>query len=177
MTVQLTDTYAASIRRLAELRSDEWISNDKPEHAQALYHTFFDIAKRKVLIFCRNLAREVFDAPALISAAEAAVRRGVELHVVVQTEPDRGNGFYERLLVLAREMATVSVRILSPDGATESRANFCVVDSKALRYEANSGEIKAVAAMHRPDIGSILSLHFEQIHATALPLSSPVVTH
>ena len=42
--------YMEAVRRLAELKSDQWVSNNTPEHVHPLIQLFIDIAEKDIQI-------------------------------------------------------------------------------------------------------------------------------
>ena len=168
-------TYEQIVRQMEALDSDELISNGQPGHAAVLYQVFFERAKQQMQIFCKNLAEAVFDSPTLAKALNEAVNRGVSVWVITQETPSATNAFYKELQKLAKEKPD---RVVWKDLASitkpeirryrDQQQNFCVVDAKAYRFDADTSKCQAVASMNQPKIGEMLSMYFTMIQQVAV---------
>jgi hypothetical protein len=164
------ETYSQIVKDLMESKSSEVISNSEPSHAQALFQSFFEYAKKEVLIFCHNLDKRVFDDPKIVEMAENAIeKRGISLHVIMQSEPDESL-FFNFVNGRANDSAKISITSCKDiPGFNVQEANYTVMDGRAYRYEENRSEIKAIASMNQPEMAGALTRVFNGTRSILCP--------
>ncbi len=157
---QEIDAYRQRIENLADLDSGAAFTNNQPAHARVIFETFFDRAQKEVTIFCRNLASNVFDSSRLADNLVVAVKRGVQVRVFTQEDP-QPSAFLKVLKNLVTSYSDkVSIkRSLTENSMNKLEFNFAVMDGKAYRFEPNKDDFVAFASMNNPDVcKSLLSL-------------------
>ena len=155
------ETYSQIVKDLMESKSSEVISNSEPSHAQALFETFFEYAKKEVLIFCHRLDKRVFGIQSLADMAKDAVEnRNISLHIIVQSEPDESS-FLKFVNEKSEESTRVSISTChSIPNVSSQDVNFAVMDGHAYRFEEDRTKIKAIASMNQPETAGALTRVF-----------------
>jgi hypothetical protein len=159
--------YLSLVRDFMESGSAEMIANGEPDHARALFQTFFEYAETSVIIFSRRLDSDIFGTSAIVTAAKSAVLdRNIRLEIISQESPDDSD-FTELVRKLA---AKCDGRVtLKPAASDEEirhfKANFAVMDGKAFRYEKDHSHIEAVAIMNSPEMAVPLTETFNAIRS------------
>ena len=157
--------YEELVKKLYESGSTEVISNGKPEHAIVLYKLFLEKATSRVCIFCRDLNENVFGDDRLLTLAQEATKRAVQLQVVTQDVNVKQTRFREWLE--SAELNQVFFGKLNGQGIYASlAANFAFMDGRAFRLESDRETITAMASMNMPMVVNQLANTFERIKAT-----------
>lgn len=163
------DSYSESVRRLMAMNSDALISNGQPLHAAALFECFFLNAQQSVKILCKNLLSEVFDRAEILAAASFALRKGVDIEVIVQERPPDGSVFF-KMLHQEQCAGQTNVKIWTDANVSPAikarKENFAVMDDRAFRYEEDSSKCEAVASMNRPMLASKLAGIFVRLRGS-----------
>jgi phosphatidylserine/phosphatidylglycerophosphate/cardiolipin synthase-like enzyme len=165
--------YRRNVEFLMEQRSGELISNGMTVHGAILIETFLKHAKERVVIFCRNLAKDAYNRVTMLANMETALRKGVQVDIISQSDPE------SEALVAAVDQwkkdskMKVTLNVLRPEenAAHEKLAglpiNFAVMDRRAYRFEPDHGAHKAVASMNRPAEATQLEELFYSLSASA----------
>jgi phosphatidylserine/phosphatidylglycerophosphate/cardiolipin synthase-like enzyme len=132
------------------------VSNRLPDHAAALYELFFQKASEEVVIFCRNLAPDVFQRSPVQNAFVKALARGVRVRILVQEECEGA-----KLLNDCGETVALAIDLAHPDDA-KLPYNFCVRDKESYRFERDKNSFEAFAKMSHPSEAKTLYDAFEQ---------------
>jgi len=150
------DNYRQTVERLAELDSSEVFSNGRPEHAAIIFSTFLKHAKDRVVIFCQNLSREVFDDPCVLSNLESALDRKVKVEILTQESPAATN-FLAKEKSWKEQGLPISLKTAAKGSpVAEVNANFAVADGKAYRFEPKRVKVEAFACMNNPEAAADL---------------------
>jgi hypothetical protein len=159
-----SELYEQLVRSMIKSGNEETISNSQPKHAAIIFKLFFEFARSKVLIFCKDLNSSVFGDPDIIFAAQKAADRGVHIRVITQSPVPQTTPFSQWLEKGAVSGTRISFK-KCPNGSVVQKtpANFTVMDEKAYRYEANSQDVKAVACMNNPTLATQLARLFDSI--------------
>ncbi len=136
------DEYKRALVHLMDHHSKCYFPNHSSNHASVVYEVFLEKAKKDVRMFCSKLCAKVFDRPELERALRAAVARGVNIQIISEEKPD------ESIFLKALKELAIPVKTFGGDVAT---FNFCVVDSKALRFEEDNKTPKAFVNMNDED--------------------------
>lgn len=149
--------YREGVNKLLELKINQEISNGFPEHAAILFEQFFKHSQKHVRIFCKNLSASVFDMPHVIETAANALRRGVQIEVLIQDEQPEAQGFR----YLAESHPGLALFKCKDDSFKHVGYNFTVMDDRAYRFESDRKSIKAIANMFDQKIAFALIRSFE----------------
>ena len=167
-------TYRNAFERLWDDKSSQIISNGKSDHASALLSVFLTKAEKRVVIFCKELNKSVYDDECVLSALEQAISNQVELIVYVQNNPEPDSKFAARLTaasLLPNNRITFQKEL--PESVRNLPMNFAYVDERAYRFEQNNGTMEAVASANNPTTVSLLKQLFTRLtdsirHASAV---------
>jgi hypothetical protein len=152
--------YKEGVETLLKLCSDKPIPNSEPEHAAILYEVFFEHAKEHVRIFCNKLSKNVFNTPALVHQASLALKRNVQISVMVQQDQTEQSSFSELL-------KTAGVPILQAPASTRNTTfNFATMDTRSVRIEPNRDKCEAQARMHAPALAAAWVKVFDSLVLT-----------
>jgi len=160
--------YRALVTEMFEMDSTEPFSNGQPSHAAIIFAEMLRRAKSQVLIFCKELAEDVFDKERdIIPALKSALERNVDVAIIVQEKPTS-----EQFLEFAkryredRELPG-EVSVIGCDDSLKAirdiPLNFAVMDRKAIRAEFDKGKIEAVACANNPVAAKTLIGNFRKI--------------
>lgn len=159
--------YRDTVNRLMAAGSAEFIQNGQHRHAAILMESFFNHALTSVKILCLNLDKTVFDRPEVIEAAENALKRKVAIEIIVQDEIQAGSQFEQKITGVWKEKCyPVTIRSNAKSIISELysiKVNFAVMDDKAIRYEEDSSDLKAIACMNNPQIAASLNRAFQSL--------------
>ena len=157
--------YKDTVNRLMAAGSSELIQNGQHRHAAILMESFFNHAVASVKIFCLNLDKTVFDQPEVIEAAEKALKAKVAIEIIVQDQIQEGSQFADKVngewkkecyaIKMVNNAKSINKEIFS------LKENFAVMDDKAIRYEEDSREPKAIACMNHPQYAASLNRAFQ----------------
>jgi hypothetical protein len=175
---QTAATYRSSVEHLMTTGSSSLVSNGQLEHARILLETFLKFAESKVVFFCRNLSKGVFDCPLFIDRVDNALMRGIQLDIICQVQPE--SLIFVKAVNLWREKnLPIELTVASETNSKRKelvvsrKANFCVMDRRAYRFEPDSGDHKAVACMNDEKLSLNLAEAFYHLKsALLLPLPS-----
>lgn len=168
-TDKTIEEYKQFITSLMEEKSAIVVENSSAAHAAALYELFFDRARSSVLIFCKNLAQNVFENVSVISAIRRATKaRQIEVRIIVQEEKPESKS----LLDLSSEPDGLKLR-LAHEKDSRLEYNFCVKDQESYRFEKKKDYMSAFAKMYHPEEGQTLYNHFSDLWARSQPLPTP----
>lgn len=147
------------------------MSNSKPEHAADLITVFFERAKERVHIFCRELNAVVYDVPSVLAAFEAAVLRGVEVKIVVQNAlPAESKFVAAARRLVADPKSRLEILADVDQQIKEFEMNFAYVDGRAFRFEPKHDEkMSAFASSNQPDTVKMLSDYLGRIISVLKP--------
>ena len=151
------DAYKKAITEMYESQSDVPVSNSKADHAAALYELFFNKAKNRIVIFCNNGAKDIFEMPTVITAFKGAIEKGISVMLVAQTALE-----CQSIKDMARNSVNFIIKMASKSDA-DRLENFCVVDEHAFRYEPNKTKFEGFARMNYPEDAKKLIARFDQI--------------
>lgn len=161
----MEESYEDHVRTLFDLNSDVIFSNGMQDHARVILVEFFKRAEESVVIFCKDLLADVYNHKHITAALRDALRRGVEVKIAVQEDPqadifiNAARQYNENPALAGR----VEVKKVTGDKLKQVEQNFAVMDSKAYRFESNKNEHKAEASANRPKIAKVLLTNFEKI--------------
>lgn len=153
------EQYREGVETLMKLGSDKVISNSQPAHAAILFEIFFKYSTQYVRIFCRRLSHQVFDTANLVHEAEKALKRNVEISVMVQEDPPESSAFLDLLRSKGAKVCQ------APEDSRNVDFNFAVMDGRAIRTEYDRDNCRAQAKMNAPEVGSLLSAAFQNLAA------------
>ena len=139
--------------------------NDSKDHACVLIEELLHYAESEILIFCRNLGPDVWGTPTVISALGDALGRKVKVKVLLQEDPEGGDG--NRALALLRANG-VEVRRTHN---TEVKANFIVIDNKAYRLEKDVENRRGYACANDAENASGLASAFADLEGDSEPVA------
>jgi hypothetical protein len=162
LKTQTIEEYKKAIEWLMDQKSNVPIGNQLPQHAAALYELFFNRAKRQVVMFCKNLNKEVFDSPEVVTSFLAALKRGIQIRLVLQSNHD-GECFHK-----VKDCVGFQIRKASQDDGAQA-FNFCVKDLESYRFENDKNTTAAFAKMYSPDESLRLQEFFESMWTRAVP--------
>ena len=166
--------YRAAFERLWDEKSSEVVSNGKLDHASALIACFLAKAKKRVVIFCKDLKNEVYDDGTVLSALESALSRGIEITVLVQFKPATDSKFAARLKKASDDHAPVHFWFELPKAISSIEMNFAYADNNAYRFERNRMDMKAVASAWNTDTVKLLQDFASAIIHAVSPRTTPV---
>ncbi len=154
------EAYRANVERLAELGSSEIFSNSRPAHAVIILETFFKYAKERVVVFCQKLSTRTYGGRKLIDQVEKALRRGVNVNVVIQENPESQDfvGAANRWKAQGLPISVSKAKVIDPP----AEVNFAVMDQKAYRFEQDRDTPEAFACMNDPKSAALLAHRFSQ---------------
>jgi hypothetical protein len=156
--------YRLTVERLAEAKSPESFSNGMPEHAAIIIETFLKFAKKRVVIFCKQLSSNVFGIPSITARLESALLKGIRVDIIVQEKPESDD--LMQCINKWKENSKLCISLIAANGRTNSiKANFAVMDGEAYRYEPDNDRISAYACMFNPRIASSMEDTFYRIKA------------
>ncbi len=156
------EDYEDHVQTLFDLDSDRIFSNGMEEHALVILSEFFKRAEASVLIFCKNLLSNVYDHKKVTSALVSALRRGVDVKVIVQEGAEA-----VKFIELAKKYnldpeisGVIQIFECTDQKISKVRQNIAIMDKKAFRYEEDKDEPKALASANQPKIANSLSQDF-----------------
>ena len=151
--------YRRGVETLMLLKSGQTISNSEPSHAAILFDVLFNNAQEKIIIFCKNLNKEVFDAPFLSESAKKALDRKVTIQIITQESKPDDSKFIQWLKTEPR----VQLLATTSDIVKKVVFNFTVMDDSAFRFEEKNHKCEATASMNYPSTARTLAERFNQI--------------
>ena len=168
--LDLLKDYRASVERYFETGSSVIITNKDRSHAGILIATMFTMAKDRMVVFCQNLAADIYDTEEVQSAVMSAVERGVKVDILVQDSPQATR------LVEALKPHVVNGRVrlfacIPGDTCSQAQVNFTVMDGKGFRLEANRAVFSAHACANNPQLAKGMLTLFDTLISTAQPLT------
>ena len=134
-----------------------------PEHAAIIYETFLKCAQTSVILFCRNLAKNVFESPGMFDRIESAALKGIKIDIITQEEPESLN-----LAAALRQWSLsprMDVSFLVGPRLANVQSNFAVMDHQAYRFEPNRNEVAAHACMFNQSFARDLENAFYALKA------------
>lgn len=150
--------------------STEPFSNGQSSHAAIIFAEMLRRAQNRVLVFCRELSREVFDAERdIIPNLRSALARNVDVSIIVQETPTS-----KQFLEFAKKYREDpelpgEVSIVGCDDALQRikdiNLNFAVMDRKAIRAEVDKSKCEAIACANSPDSAKTLIENFRTIQS------------
>ena len=159
-----TMLYEELVRSMYDSGLHEMVSNGKPEHAIVLFKLFFEQAKSRVAIFCRDLNASVFGDDRILNAAKEAVTRGVSVQVITQSDNPEPTNFREWLETTAKTNNQIFIRHCDSGNRFEKlEANFAIMDERAFRLESDRTKIAAFAWLNNPKDAAQFGRIFDSI--------------
>lgn len=158
------DIYRAAVERLAESRSPEVFRNGQPEHAAIIFETFLKFAKTRVVIFCEKLCKEVFARDSISTAIEAAIRKGVQVDIIAQEQPESDELVRHIEKWKSDSRLKISFVQARPP-ISDMEANFATMDGEAYRFEPERSHMIAHASMFNPRLASSLENVFFRLQS------------
>lgn len=166
------EEYFFAVDDVMEARQRRFISNGKPAHAVYIVYKFLDMARRRVDICTSHLSR-TFDGvlayaePRLADAAVGFLRRGGELSIYIQDEPDLrpGEDLSSHPLLAAISDADLGtgagrVRVYLNELEPKFDYDFIVMDGENVRFEANPEKAEAYVQLRSKKYGATLERAF-----------------
>lgn len=154
--------YRNAVQLFFELKTKKAISNSMPDHAAILLEQFFLHAKSSMRILCKHLSRAVYDKEFLIEAACGALKRGVDIEIIMQEKDPQATKFAHAFCEHGGEL------FYSTDGSVvNAKLNFAVMDRQAVRVEHCNDRCEAVASI-QDDIADVLCSVFQQLKAKGI---------
>ena len=144
--------YKKALVHLMDNQLNSYFPNHSSNHAAVVYEVFFEKARKDVRMFCSKLCAKVFDRDELVTALRGAHARGIAFSIVVEEKPD------ESKFLRALAELSIPVRAFGKDVA---KFNFCVVDSKAFRFEEDNKTPKAFVNMNDESTAQKLVAFFD----------------
>lgn len=163
LDAQELQEYRSTVERLAETRSDAVFTNGRPEHAAIIFEAFLKHAKKRVVMFCKNLSNKVFGLPGMVERFEAAHLKGIKIAVITQEDPECKELAAKLRVWESEDPKKCTFKPNSPFSGVD--ANFAVMDGVAYRFEPNKGDIAAHACMFNPRMASMLEDTFFRFEA------------
>ncbi|MCB1244683.1 MAG: hypothetical protein AB7I98_17390 [Verrucomicrobiales bacterium] len=160
--------YQTLVTRMFEIDSPVEFSNGQPSHAAIIFAEMLRRAKSHVLIFCKELAKEVFDGDRdIIPALRSALERNVDVSIIVQEKPQSLEFVRHATDFLNDRLLPGEVSVIECGQGTQPikdiELNFAVMDQKAVRVEFDKGKVEAVACANNPRMAKTLTTHFRGI--------------
>jgi hypothetical protein len=153
---QATTIYRQNAESLWLSGSDAVFSNGQAEHAAILYQTFLKHGKHELLMFVRNLSKDVFGSREMEALTLQALSRKMHIDVICQSAPE-STKIAENIRNWKTQKLPISLHVCSEnEPAAKYPQNFAVVDGKAYRFEADRNSPKAVACMNDPKAAQTL---------------------
>lgn len=151
--------YRDIFREMLRDGSDRLIYNDSKEHACVLIEELLKSAEKHVLVFCRNLGKDVWGRDEVKSALRNVLVKHIDVEIILQQVPEQGeeNETYKLLTAFG-----VIPKITEN---TAVAANFIVVDDKAYRLEKDIDLRKGYACANCPEAASSLHEAFNNLRA------------
>ena len=120
------------------------------------------VKEKEVVVFCRNLQRDVFENQCINNAIKSAIDKGVSIRILLQQDPES-----QSIINMKSEGLLIS---MASEEDKQRVFNFCVKDKESLRWEEDRKEVKAYASMYRPSEATTLHQNFELMWRRALPI-------
>lgn len=139
-TIGDLEKYRKAVKLLFEVGSKEPISNSQPDHASILIEEFFRHATQSMRILCRRLSESVYARPELIDAACDAIKRGVDVKIIIQEDKPQSTNFAKMIIENGGLLFSST-----SEAVKNAQVNFAVMDQRAFRYERCHEVCEAVA--------------------------------
>lgn len=151
--------YRDIFREMLRDGSDRLIYNDSKDHACVLIEELLKSAEQQVLVFCKNLGKDVWGRDEIKNALRNVLVKHIEVEVILQKPPEQ-------------EEENETYKLLTNFGITPKitdnttvNANFIVVDDKAYRLEKDVDLRKGYACANCPEAASSLHEAFNNLRA------------
>lgn len=162
--------YKDLVTQMFEIDSKEPFSNGQPSHAAVIFAEMLRRSKSHVMIFCKELAEDVFDKERdIIPALKAALSRNVDVSIIIQDEPKSAEFLNHARKFLEDRLLPGEVSVIGCGALPELDVirnlpwNFAVMDGKATRTELDKGVVQATACANDPATAKDLIATFKKI--------------
>ena len=150
--------YRESVDALFKNKSSRLIANSSVLHAAVINEMMIKYTpdNGKVFIFCKDLAKDCFDHPAVIRELKFALQRGIKFFISHTIEP-MATEFLAILNAKKNEKCTeqVFIRKVRPMQVNGKEINFST-NEYAVRLELDASETTAQVIPYSPDNASVI---------------------
>ena len=161
--------YRSAIKELLELKSENPVSNGRPENQANLTELFFDHGKGHIRLFTYDLDPEIYGQPHVVYALRRAEKRCVWVDIITQIPPSP-SAFTEQLKALG-----IPILVVPPENITDP-VNFLVIDDDAVRFQSDHRLPAATAWPSNKDMARKLAASFDIIKASQEKLNAKMAS-
>lgn len=167
------DSYRKHVEQLFDSGSPDLVMNGSAAHAQILIETLITRAKEKIVFFCECLKEEIYDKEVIIQKLLEAGKRGVEVKILAQKEPET-NLLRKKVVEFFPSNSPFEFRTCLPDSVGRNAPmNFIVMDEKAFRFEQELDTHKAFASANNCELAKQMLSRFDGFWRVAVPMAMP----